>query len=153
MRGERGATLLEVMVAGVIVALMSVGIAHAWRFVGGSTVKLRDRARAIAELQMAVEYLRSDLGGAARAGLGRGGRLRIERPAAVAAVEGGSSVVEYRLDGGRLIRGEPDLGRETVAALDLTAFTVRRDPGGEVTIRLETGRTATRYGATLVWLP
>ncbi len=133
----RGFTLLELAVASLLVAILALATGAANRATARATIALRDRARAVTELRMAVEWLRQDFGGARGARAAGGGTLEITP------VRG--TPLLYRRDGRRLLRDG------TAVALEVGAFEVSALPGGRTRIALATGSGDAACAMTLFW--
>lgn len=153
---QSGHTLVEMVVVGMLVAVLGISASRAWQPVGHSIDGLRDRAVAASELRLAVEYLRQDLGGAEKvAQHGRDG-IQIRREAASAFLAGvpqGSPDpgIRYRLDGDKLIREDLATKETFIVARALTGMKVRHHAGAEVRITLSAGPDSDRRDLTLAW--
>jgi len=133
----RGFTLLELAVASLLVTILALATGAANRATTRATIALRDRARAVTELRMAVEWLRQDLGGA------RGAKAADASTLEIARADGAPLL--YRRDGRRLLRDG------TAVALELSGFEVSALPGGGARIVLATGTGDAACAMTLLW--
>jgi prepilin-type N-terminal cleavage/methylation domain-containing protein len=159
-RRGRGFTLVEVLVAAVLVGVFATISAGAARFVGTSTAAMRERARATTELRMATEYLRQDLGAAESVEIAEGDALRITRRPACARLAGSlvhlpsgdaDAGVRYALRDARLVRTEIASGTEVVVAMAMTAFTLSERSDDEIGVYVAAGHGPERRAVTLVW--
>ena len=121
-----------------------------------ATLELRDRARAAAELRLAVDSLLQDMGGADTVVVTAGGELQIVREQAVAEVLGawddGDLGILYSLVGDSLLREDLALGTSVVVATRLDDF-VPDDSGPDVDITLSVGSELSYREVTLTWAP
>lgn len=159
---NRGFTLVELLIVSILVAILSVTALAAWSSLSTSTFSLRDRARVVAELRMAVEHLQQDLGGAASAVPRMGDGLHIDREDAVGALAGeshgdGAAGIDYFVTDGNLVRRNilsgVGLADEIVVASGLSNFDVTRPGGEETYIYLAAGTALNERTVTLVWMP
>jgi len=152
-----GFTHLELMI-GVLVSSVIVTVGTlAWRPISGNTLALRDRARDVAEMRLAVEALLADLGGAETALPGPDpGELLIVREQAVAELQGAWDAgadegILYSFAGGDLLRQDLALGSSVIIAQHLLQFDVERVDGTETHLRLRTGTGLEERSVELVW--
>jgi len=159
LHGERGHTLLELVVAATLVAVLGVVIGLIGRYTSGETLHLRRRARTAGELHAAVEYLRKDLARAARVERhGRAGlRIFLERPMdgiePAAAWAADARITYDRDDEGRLLRSERHQGESLVVAQDIRSFKPERREEGDLAIEVVAGADNVERRVTLIWVP
>ena len=155
-RGRRGFTLVELMVTVTLSSIVMTLALRAWRPMSHATLELRDRARAAAELRLAVDSLLQDMGGADTVVVTAGGELQIVREQAVAEVLGawddGDLGILYSLVGDSLLREDLALGTSVVVATRLDDF-VPDDSGPDVDITLSVGSELSYREVTLTWAP
>lgn len=154
-RARAGLTLLELLVGSTVAMLIVLLAMHAVRPVSGATLSLRDRARQQAELRLAVDALLADLGGAQAALPDAFGHLVVTRVQPLAErlgawTGGDDDGIEWRLEGGQLVRWDRELDRELVVAEGLTAFELS-DDAGETRILISTGTGADARSVELAW--
>jgi len=152
-----GFTYLELMI-GVLVSSVIVTVGTlAWRPISANTLALRDRARDVAEMRLAVEALLADLGGAETALPGPdGNELLIVREQAVAELQGAWDAgadegILYSLAGDDLLRQDLALGSSVIIAQHLLQFDVVRVDGIETHVSLRTGTGLEERSVELVW--
>ncbi|MBL7009219.1 MAG: hypothetical protein ISR76_09490 [Planctomycetes bacterium] len=156
-RSRSGHTLSEMVIVGMIVALIATYATRAWNPIGDSIVGLRERAVASSELRLAVEYLREDFGGAAAVVEESGEKLLIRREEAVAFV-GGVPVgtadpgIRYWLDEDRLVRKDLWTLQEFVVARRVGSFQITRFHGIEYRVALTAGADSDQRTITLAWV-
>ena len=152
---ETGLTLVELLVVASIAGLLVNVAMIAWRPMSASTLALRDRAQASAELHLVVEALLADLGGAATALPGVDGELLVTREQAVAelagAWDGGDAGIVYELLDGALLRRDEALDLEVVLADGIASFDVTRVSGTETHIALSAGSGSSERSVELIW--
>ncbi|MBC8328562.1 MAG: type II secretion system protein [Planctomycetes bacterium] len=156
-RRRSGHTLVEMVIVGMIVALVATFATRAWNPIGDSIVGLRERATASSELRLAVEYLREDFGGAAEVAEETGEKLLIRREAAVAFVAGVPSGtadpgIRYWLDEDRLVRRDLWSRDEFVVARKVGSFQITRFHGIEYRVALTAGADSDQRTITLAWV-
>lgn len=155
-RPRGGFTLVELMVTMTLASIVMTLSLRAWKPMSHATLELRDRARAVAELRLAVDGLLQDLGGADSVVVTVDGDLAIFREQAVAEVvgawSGGDLGILYSLDGEQLLREDLALGTSVVTATRLEAFEVTDGASG-VDVRLAVGSDLTYREVTLTWSP
>jgi hypothetical protein len=156
-RTRRGFTYLELMI-GVLVSSVIVTVGTlAWKPISESTLSLRNRARDVSEMRLAVEALLADLGGAETALPGPDeNELLIVREQAVAELQGawsggGDEGILYSLSGGDLVRQDLALGSSIVIAQHLGEFGVERVDGIETHVTLRAGAGLDERSVELVW--
>lgn len=153
--GAAGFTLLELLVTAVLVGLLSWVLLTSLGPLNRATFALRDRARASAELRLAVNYLLRDLGAADSALPKADGGLvikRSEQAAKLAGVWSGSDPgIVYELSGELLTRF--DVGNETLVAVagGLEAFDVALQ-GAETQIDIVMTDDQPGEGIRLAWV-
>ena len=150
-----GHTLVELLVVGVIMSIISIVVMKGSAPMAWSSLHLRNRNLSSNELRMAVESLLQDLGGAERLKI-QSGLLHIEREAAVLQALGlysGSKDlgVEYRLDEGSLWRQDLEAGSDLVVARDLEAWAVARIPGVGIRVTAVAGVDDAERTVELTW--
>lgn len=150
-----GFTLVELLVVVVLSSLIVTLGLRAWRPMQDGTLALRDRARDVAQLQLAVDALLADFGAAETVTIGLGGELAIEREAERAMLLGtwnGSADdgVEYALVEDRLERYDVAADATVVVASGLRAFTLE-DLGDSLHVTLEVGADSGAREVELVW--
>lgn len=153
---ERGHTLLELTVAATLVGVVGIVFGLAGRYTSGETMRLRQRARASGELHAVVEHFRQDLARSIGIKYDGAGRLYIlpERP--ITSLESSkawpdSAMVEYALDGERLVRTQHPDDVSTVVALGIKAFELNQGDSYELRIHIAAGEGTLRREVTLVW--
>jgi prepilin-type N-terminal cleavage/methylation domain-containing protein len=154
---QSGFTLIELMISltlSCIVMMLAVKVQGAQQH---SIVALRTRAYAVAELRMAVEWLRHDLAGGDIVSW-QDPWLKIEREAPVASQYGAWTGsldlgVSYRLDVRNLLRIDWKTAEAHAVATGITTFEVT-EVGNEVTVRLGVSDDDDMNGRTidLVWV-
>ncbi len=152
-----GFTLLEVMVASIVMSLFVVLIAHAWRALGRPSADMALRGRLMQEAALAQAALAADLGGYLSNSDGRlgsktlwplVGRMQPSNNQLWLCFDGGSSpngtddwgtpdaVVVYSVQGSRLVRTDQLAGTSITVAQNATALTVQDLGGGQVQLTL-----------------
>jgi prepilin-type N-terminal cleavage/methylation domain-containing protein len=154
---QSGFTIVELMIS---LTVSSVLIMLAVKVQGAqqhSIVALRTRAYAVAELRMAVEWLRHDMA-AGDIVSWQDPWLKIEREGPLSSQYGAWTGswdfgVSYRLDVRNLLRIDWKTAEAHAVATGITTFQVS-ESGGEVTIRLGVGDDDEMNGRTvdLVWV-
>jgi len=142
-RSRTGFTLLELVVVLMVTALVFLLAGALQSSYAKRSTELLVRARAVRELQLAVESLRQDAGGAIAMQRWSPSAVRVLRdspPLAAAGlvVQGVDAGVEYELVGDDLVRTDLEFGGSWVAASGLTAFDVT-ETGAQVELRLAAG--------------
>ena len=156
-RRRAGHTLAEMVIVGMIVALVGTFATKAWTPIGDSIVDLRTRAVASSELRLAAEYLRDDFGGAQLVVNEDGEKLLIRREEDAAALGGvprgtADPGIRYWLEDGHLMRRDLYRKVEFVAARDIQGFSVRKVRGKEIRIAVTAGLDKDQRTVTLAWV-
>ncbi len=149
---QRGLTLVELMMASILLAIMTVAIGAGSHLLGGASIQLRDRAHSAAQLRLAVEHLCEDLGAADKLKVNSRKKLTITLEDDAADLAGYDRVV-YKLDGNRLVRTVKPKGDPVTVSRDLLAFEIDSPFGEEVYVRLATGRLEENHSVRLTWTP
>ena len=142
-RGRAGFTLLELVVVLTVTGLVFLLAGALQSSYARRSTDLLERAQAVRELQLAVEAIRQDAGGALAMQRWSPAAVRILRdgpPLAATGqpLQGGDAGVQYELIGDDLVRTDLEFGGEWVAASGLTAFEVA-ETGTQVELRLAAG--------------
>lgn len=160
MRTRRdGHTLLELSVVVSLLAICAVAAIHGTAPVQQLNAGYTARTAAAQELQSAREWLRQDLGAAAKLERRSDGSLRIERELAATLPLGNRSGgadpgVTYALEDGRLVREDLLLRERVVVADGMDAFEVKPSRSGETHVRVAarpSEATSVRHAFTLAW--
>jgi len=163
-RARRGFTLLEVLVAVLVLSVVVYLAAQGGVYLTANSLLVQEDARAESELRLAVAALQRDLGAAVAAEAvtsWRGAGLLIRRDKDVAVMEGGWSggmdegVLYVLSDQGDLQRTEVATKDTMLVARNITAFEVRSSFGGSAEIALRAGGDPKSpiTGVYLVWQP
>lgn len=156
MRRRAGFTLLELVVVLMVTGLVFLLAGALQSSYARRSADLLDRARALRELQLAVEAVRQDAGGAVAFQRWSPSAVRILRdgpPLAAAGLvlQGGDAGVQYELVGDDLVRTDLEFGGSWVAAGGLTAFEVT-ETGNQVELRLAAGSGSEAKEVFLRWV-
>jgi prepilin-type N-terminal cleavage/methylation domain-containing protein len=155
-RRSRGFTLVELMVTVTVSSIVMTLALRAWKPMSHATFELRDRARAVAELRLAVDALLADLGGAESVAVTLDGELQIFREPAVAGLAGawddGDLGILYSLAGEDLLRQDLALGSSVILATRLGSFAAV-ESAPDVDVTLSVGSKLSYREVTLRWTP
>lgn len=156
MRAARGFTLLELLIGVTVSSIIVMLAMMAWKPMSRATLLLRDRARDVTEMRLAVESLVQDLGGADTAlPTSEEGELHIVREQPVAELAGAWNGVAdpgilYTLSGGSLARQDVSSGDTVLLAAGLREFEVER-VADQTHVRLAVGEGLGERRVELVW--
>ena len=148
LTSREGFTLLEILVAVLLMALLLPMVAEMCRTIGMTVNDLNDRSRAFTEAAMALDALKADLGGAT-ALQAVDGELLLRVHASPPAP--GAVAVRYWLDeDGRLQRTDESTGFDIVVSRDVEVFPPLQVNSRTVQIRLAVHRGTLRREALMM---
>lgn len=155
-RASSGHTLVELVVVTVLMALLTVLIAQAWRPIGQSTAALRAEAAGMTELRLALAFLRQDFGATEHASAVPGGGLELRRELAALERFGRGTLardpgVLYRLEDDQLLRIDRLNNERFSVAREIRGLRVENMPGGGVRVQLQAGRDPEVREIEVVW--
>ena len=156
-RREQGHSLLEVLVASMLLAMISIAVMRVGPELTSGTAKLTARARTVGELRIAVESILQDMGGAADVSWMNNDRLEIIREEELAVWLGawvpgpGDAGIQYELETEGLVRTDLALGSAVVVAREIDVFTVTETGNARVTITLGSGEGLAERSLQLIW--
>lgn len=156
-RGEQGHSLLEVLVASMLLAMISIAVMRVGPELASGTSKLTARARTVGELRSAVESILQDMGGADDVNWMNQDRLEIIREEEYAEWLGawvpgpGDAGIQYELETEGLVRTDLALGSAVVVAREIDVFTVDKVGNSRVTITLGSGEGLAERSLQLIW--
>ncbi|RKY22128.1 MAG: hypothetical protein DRQ55_01955 [Planctomycetota bacterium] len=154
-RVPAGHTMVELMVVGVIMAILAMIVMQAASPMAASTLRLRDRNYASTELRFAVESLLADLGGTEKV-KAPSGDLKLERYTevlvALGLYSGGNDAgIVYSLDGTDLHRADDEAGTDVIVARNVQSFVATRVPSVGIRATFVTGLDDAERTVEVVW--
>ncbi|MFT7461860.1 MAG: hypothetical protein ACI9EF_000194 [Pseudohongiellaceae bacterium] len=156
-RREQGHSLLELLVASMMLAIISITIMRLGPGVYSGTSKLTARARSVGELRCAVESMLQDMGGADEVSWMNQDRLEITREQELAEwlgawVQGpGDAGIQYELGDDGLVRTDLALGTSILVAREIDVFTVDEVGNSQVIVTLGSGEGLAERSLQLIW--
>jgi len=143
-----GFTLMELLIVSVMVVIFTAMTAQMWRYFLRQADDLSTRARAAQELRLGLESLSADMGGVIWAVPAGEQRLQIY---GLPPGSPGNVILEYYLNGQRLMRSESTSGEAVTIADNVSDFQVADITPSVLQVTLAvTAGTVTRR-ATLFW--
>lgn len=161
-RSQAGTSFLELLVAAMLLAIISVSVMKLGAELQRGTMRLTARARSVGELRAAAEMILQDLGGASQVSWMDDDRLHIERVQELAEWQGawapfvGDAGIQYELEEQGLMRTDLALGSSILVAREIDAFSVDKVTTlglivTEVHVELRSGAGQAERALTLVW--
>ncbi len=152
----RAFTLVELMVASLLMTVLTVMTAQVWRFFSTEMKDLAGRARVAQELRFAMESICEDMGATVGAIVVEPDRVRLCKdagtpPDGVANWAPPDIMVEYYLVGTQLVRDDTSSGSQIVMADSVSQFAVQDVSGTVVQMDIEMTRGDVSRQVTLMW--
>jgi type II secretory pathway pseudopilin PulG len=151
-----GFSLVELLVVGSLMSLVTLLIAQFWTHYSSSIGALNARAAVSRELRIATQSFLNDLGPAVSLMIVSGDRIQIcqdggDHPDGIPQWTDPDTIVEYYQSGDKLYRAQPGVGSNIIIAEDVHAFFVT-DLGSDTTkLELSISRGDTLQEVAFHW--